>query len=312
MRFKSIVALVAAIAIWGSTFIVVRLLVLESTVPMTITAIRFVLAYLLLLPFVRKQGYAFRMTFQPRFILFGLLGVVLPFGLDNIALIFTSAGSASLIYATFPAIVTLFSVLFLKEKVDRWKMAGILLAITGAGVIAGEGIGVFNPSILLGDALVMGSSISWAFFTVFSIKANEKYSPLVITQASFGSALLFLIPISGIEIVWLGVPHFSGLGILAILYLGLGASALAFFLWNYALVNVEASVAGVFSNLQPVVALFFAVLGGERLLPIQAIGGAVSLLGVWLCERGKKVFGFRKSAPAAAAEEITEAVDPES
>lgn len=288
MRFKRLTALVAAIAIWGSTFIVVRLLVLESTVPMTITALRFLLAYLLLMPFVRKQGYNHRMMFKPRFILFGMLGVVLPFGLDNIALMYTSAGSASLIYAAFPAVVMLFSSIFLKEKISARKIAGILLAIVGVVVISWEGLGVLNATILLGDSLVMGSVFSWAAFTILSRKTNDQYSPLVITQASFGGALLFLVPVSLGEMAWLGVPHFSWLGILAILYLGLGASALAFFLWNYALVEVEASVAGVFSNLQPVFGLLFAVLGGESLLPLQALGGGLSLAGVWLCESGKK------------------------
>jgi drug/metabolite transporter (DMT)-like permease len=288
IHLKSMAALVASIAIWGSTFIVVRLLVLESSAPMTITALRFLLAYIFLLPFVRKQGYTPRLSLRPRFILFGLLGVVLPFGFDNIALMFTSAGSASLIYAAFPAVVTLFSVIFLKEKVHGRKLAGILLAIVGVMIISWEGIRDVQGNALLGDALVMGSVVSWASFTILSRKANPHYSPLVITQASFGSSLLLLIPISLAEMLWLGVPRFSGLGILAVIYLGLGASALAFFLWNYALVHIETSVAGVFSNLQPIFGLAFAVFGGEALLLNQAVGGAVAILGVMLCEIGQK------------------------
>ena len=80
-----------------------------------------------------------------------------------------------------------------------------------------------------------------------------------------------------------GWGHVGPLTLLAVVYLALFCSVLAFFLWNYGISKLEASKAAVFTNLVPV----FTVLGatfflGEKIVPEQVIGGALVICGVSL------------------------------
>ncbi|MDQ0340470.1 drug/metabolite transporter (DMT)-like permease [Caldalkalibacillus uzonensis] len=81
----------------------------------------------------------------------------------------------------------------------------------------------------------------------------------------------------------------SGLSWIIIFYLGLGATALTLFLWNYALRILDASVASLYTSLIPVFGLLFAVLLGESTSWIQLTGGFLAIVGVcigdWLTDR---------------------------
>ena len=106
------------------------------------------------------------------------------------------------------------------------------------------------------------------------------YPPLVATTASFGAGTLILFPIGAAEFWLRGTPHITVAGLLAVLYLGLGASALAFYLWNRGLHFLPASIAAPFANLIPVVGLLLAILVGETVTAHQGAGGALVVLGV--------------------------------
>jgi drug/metabolite transporter (DMT)-like permease len=107
---------------------------------------------------------------------------------------------------------------------------------------------------------------------------------VVATAASFAAGLLFLVPLMASEIWFTGSPGLSLKGWLVLIYLGVGASALTLFLWNYALRFVEASAAALYVNLIPVVGLGFALLIGESARTVQLAGGALAVLGVLLGE----------------------------
>jgi drug/metabolite transporter (DMT)-like permease len=114
------------------------------------------------------------------------------------------------------------------------------------------------------------------------------YPALVMTAASTGAGLLFLLPFAVWEAVSSGLPHFSTTGVIAILYLGLAASALTMYLWNYALHYLSASVASTYINLIPIIGVASAYLLGEKPPLLQLVGGALALLGVWISSRTTK------------------------
>ena len=82
-------------------------------------------------------------------------------------------------------------------------------------------------------------------------------------------------------------PVFTESSIAGILFLGAGANAAAFALWNVSLRYVDASTAGSYINLVPVIGVLLALMLGETMTPLQWFGGAVVMAGVWLTDRNR-------------------------
>jgi drug/metabolite transporter (DMT)-like permease len=287
-------ALILTTVIWGSTFIVTKLL-LEQVAPLQLTLLRFVIAFVVLAPLATRQGFHFKDIFKPIFLLFGLTGTTLYFAFQNLGMNYTSVTSTSLILAIVPVLTSIFAVIFLKEKLTRQLIASIGLVTVGMVLVAlssGQEEQGSNP--LLGNLLIFASGLAWAVYTIQGRKMSGDYPALVMTAASTGAGVLFLLPFAGWEAAVVGLPHFNAAGVAEIVYLGLAASALTMFLWNYALHYLPASIAITFVNLTPVIGVASGYILGENPPLLKLAGGALAIAGVFFSSRGAK--------PAAAEE----------
>lgn len=283
-RRLSTLALILTVTIWASTFVVTKW-VLDEAGPFTVTALRFLIGFAALLLPAWRQGFRFHQVLQPAMIRYGMTGIVLFFGLQNLGLLFTSAGNAALISAALPGAAAVISYYLLGEKISRLRLAGIALSVAGVLLVSGARPESAGPLTLLGNGLILGSMLAWAVYAVQGKKLPATTPALVATTASMGAGLLVLIPAAGVELALQGLPALSPAGLLSLLYLGCGASALTLFLWNYAIRHVDASAASLYPNLIPLAGLLFAWAGGEPVTPVQVLGGALAMAGVWLSER---------------------------
>ena len=274
-------ALLLAMAIWGATYVITKA-VLDDFGAMTVLAARFAIGFAGLYFLARPQGYRLRMSLDPRFIRFGVVGIVLHNGLETVGLTLTSAGSAALIIAAAPAVTVLFSMVFLKERVTRLQTFGLALSIAGVVMVSGTAVGDLGIASAVGTLLVFGGVVAWAVYTVQGKRMADGYRPLVSTAAGAGSALLFLVPLSMGEMAVTGLPDPTIGSVAGILYLGLLASAAAYLLWNHALTQVDAAFAAPFVNLVPIIGIALALILGETITPMQLAGGGIVGLGVWL------------------------------
>jgi drug/metabolite transporter (DMT)-like permease len=251
--------------------------------------VRFAIAYLLLLPFAIRQGYRLRHSLEPRVFWYGFTGIVLFFGFQNIGLLFTSAVSTVLVQSIVPATTALFACAFLGERLSPRRIAGIALALAGSVLVALTTRSTHagsNP--LLGNLLVFGSVLAWGVYTTQGKRLGGQIKPVALTVASFGSALLVLLPLAAGEIALQGWPRLTLPSLAAVLYLGIVVSGLTMWLWNVAISLVEASVAGLYINLMGVVGVAIALLAGETISPGQVLGGAIVLAGVLLSGRPRR------------------------
>jgi drug/metabolite transporter (DMT)-like permease len=296
-RYRGILALLCATLIWGSTFVVTQS-VLGEAGPFTVTVLRFLIGFVVLSPFAYRQGFRAKLTVKPTFLAFGLTGVALYFGLQNLGLVFTSAGNAALIQAGIPAATAIISFLFLKEHIPFRRILGIGLSVTGVILVSSS-----SPSggqhALWGNLLVVGSVLAYGTYTVQGkALGTQAYPATVTTTAGFMSGLFFLIPVAVVEIGISGFPKLNWIGWLVLIYLGVFASALTLFLWNYALQFIEASVAALYVNLIPVVGLFFAWVAGEPTGAIQLIGGAIVVAGVLIGDIAIRRYVSKPQSPS--------------
>ena len=127
------------------------------------------------------------------------------------------------------------------------------------------------------------------------MRTGDRYPATVATAASFAAGLIFLSPFLVGELLLVGAPELSRRGWLILLYLGDGASALTLFLWNFALMYVEATAAAIYINLIPVIGLLFALALGESVSTVQLMGGTLAIAGVLLSESARRRNARNKS-----------------
>ncbi len=284
-RSIAIASIVVLMIVWGSTFVVTKAAAREIA-PSTLALLRFLIAALVLVPFALKRG-GLKSLPQPlpwasliMMALTGIAGFTIAF---NYALVEASASQGALIYAFLPAAVALAAAMFLKESISKRRIAGIVLSICGVAlvVIAGES-DIDSPRPVLGALWMLGAVLCWAAYTVFA--KNLADTDYVVTAAAItviGTAIL--VPLAAgelLQVPWQRVSLSTWLGLL---FLGVIASALAYVIYGYALRELDASLVGVFINLDPIVGVLTAVIFlGETLHGGQIAGGLIALAGMWL------------------------------
>src|SRR5262249_7581785 len=130
-------------------------------------------------------------------------------------------------------------------------------------------------------------AVLWGVYTSMA-KRVANFDPLQVTAGILGTGALLLLPLAAFEVASAGMPHVNLQGWLGMAYLGAGASGIAFMLYSSALKYVDASEAGVYTNLIPIVGVALGIMLGDPLSLRAIIGGGVVLVGVWLTSRQPK------------------------
>lgn len=273
------------ILIWGTTFISTKIL-LVAFQPVEILFFRFTLGFLalwLLYPHrLRGTGRKQELTFAVA----GMCGVCLYYLLENIALVYTMASNVGVIVSVSPFFTAVLSWLILKEeKPEVSFFAGFVLALAGIFLISFHGSGwSLNP---VGDLLALLAAFVWACYSILTKKISEYgYRTIPVTRRTFAYGIFFMLPVlilSGFspKLAELSVPIYLG----NLLFLGLGASALCFVAWNFALRALGAAKASAYIYMVPVitVAASASVLH-EPVSPSTIAGTLLTLAGLFLSE----------------------------
>jgi drug/metabolite transporter (DMT)-like permease len=287
-HLSSILMLVITMVIWGSTFVVTKS-VNEQVQPFTLAFIRVAIGALVLLAgaFVRQaRGGAHSRWFElpwGTMIAMALLGVVAYYAVFNYSLVYTSAAQGALVQSCIPAMTALVAVVWLREHASSLRWTGIALSMVGIAIVF-SGSGAEAGGSMLGNLLMFISAVLWGIYTSMA-KRVANLDPLQVTGGILGAGALMLVPLAAFEVAAAGVPHVNARGWLGLTYLGAGASGIAWMLYSAALKHVDASEAGVYTNLIPIVGVVTGVLLGEPLSARAIVGGVVVLVGVWLTSR---------------------------
>lgn len=286
-RLFAVLSLLLVMLIWGSTFVVTKSAIGEIP-PFLLATLRYVVACAILVPVAARTagwGRVFRGGTLGTLAVMGFAGVTVFYVGFNLALVYTTASAVALIQGATPAITALLAVPLLGERPRRTGLLGIAVSMLGVALIVLVGSGGNAPNPLQGDALTLLAVVSWSLYTILA-KRFDQVSPLVVTTAISLFGLVFLVPFAAYDLAVRPPAAVSLASGLAVLYLGACASALAYLFWNRALLVFKASQVANFINLVPLVGVASAaVFLGEPLLPLQLVGGALVLLGVWLSAR---------------------------
>lgn len=288
-RLYHILAILTA-AIWGTTFISSKLLLQEGLSPAAIMVLRFAVAYLLMLPFVRREEWFCRsMRDELKMIALGVTGGSAYFLLENTALLYTQASNVAIIIAATPLLTMLTVHLLNKGKgASKRLYAYSLLSLAGVALV------VFNGNFILklnpmGDLLTFGAVVTWVVYSIIIARLQDSYSSMMITRKIFIYGIVTLLPYFLIEpwgVTWemLSRPMVWG----NIAYLGILASLVCYAAWNVVLKRLGAVDATNYLYINPIVAMLTAwAVFDERITPLAIVGTALILVGVYLAERKK-------------------------
>jgi drug/metabolite transporter (DMT)-like permease len=213
-----------------------------------------------------------------------LIGVVLYYAVFNYSLVYTSAAQGALVQSCIPAMTALVAVVWLREQASALRWSGIVLSMVGVLIVFSGSAAQTGGASLLGNALMFMSSVLWGVYTSMA-KRVAAFDAIQVTAGIIGAGALMLLPLAGFEIAADGMPNVDVQGWLGMAYLGAGASGLAYMMYSAALKHMDASEAGVYTNLIPIVGVITGVLLGEPLSLRAIAGGVVVLIGVWMTSR---------------------------
>ena len=268
-------ALLALYVIWGSTYLGIRF-ALESYPPFLLAGVRFLCAGVALYGFLRWRGIAPPTPLQWRNAAFtGLLLLGFGNGLVCFAEERVSSGIAAVAVASMPLFAALFSGMY-GEWPNRRESVG--LAIGFAGVIV-LNLGSSLSGSRLGAAALLVAAMCWAFGSAWSRRRVMPPGPMnTAAQMLCASVALLVVGFAGGEHF---PAHPTVRATVAIAYLAVFGSIIAFSAYLYVLKHARPALATSYAYVNPPVAVLFGVLlAGEHVGPYDLVGMAIILFGV--------------------------------
>ena len=279
-------AAVFTVVVWGVTFVCTKVL-LRDFQAVEILFLRFAMAFCALylvapgrLPHMTPRRHAVTAAA-------GLTGTCLYYLLENIALDHTMASNVAVILTAAPLFTGLVGRFVFRsgDRLGLFFYLGFLVAMTGICLIS------FNGSALeldlRGDLLALLAAFVWACYALLSRKISALGHPTVLTtRRTFFYGLAFMLPalmVSGVRLELTRLTAPVNLGNL--LFLGLGASALCFVTWNFAVKALGAVKTSVYIYLVPVITVAASVLIlREPFTWMTGAGTVLTLIGLLLSE----------------------------
>jgi drug/metabolite transporter (DMT)-like permease len=276
--------LVVMSLMWGMNFVVMKYGT-DVLDPLAYNGVRVTMGAIVMLALLRARRVPLLAWRERRaLMLLGLLGTGLYQLFFITGLAQTRAGTASLVIACSPAMIAIVGRVMGFEKVSRRATLGIIISLAGIAfvILSSADSNEGHPSVV-GDLLVMGAVVCWAFYAHLVRPFAQRIDGIeVATWALVGGTLPILaagIP-AILRVDWTTVAPLTWA---AMLYSGVGSMGIAYLFWYRGARVIGPTRTAVFANLQPLVALAASwPMLGERPTLIQGVGAGAVLGGLLL------------------------------
>ena len=283
--------LLCATLFWAGNFMVGKIAFLENIPPMSLVFFRWLLVWIILLPFTYKEiikNKVIILNNLPLLFFLALTSVGLFNTFTYLALIHTQVINASLFNTAIPAMIIFLCFLFKIEKTNRYQILGLILSVFGILSI----ITKLDLNILLslnfnkGDLIMIGGVITWGLYSSFL--KNKKFTlpllTLVHVLCTFG--LLFILPQFLYELSQGLTVEFNGNLVYTLIYLALFPSIGSYYCWAGAVAIIGANRAGIFLSLIPFFSTIMAIIFfNEQFHFFHLIGSILIILGLFLSNK---------------------------
>lgn len=281
----AVFALVIANIIWGAAPPIFKW-ALQDIGPFSLAFLRFAIATLLILPFAYKKLRIGKSDIAEVFLL-GFLGITINISFFFLGLKFAPSINASIIGSAGPIFLILFSFLLLKEHPKLKLIVGSLIGLVGVIVIMTKPLFSSEPNLdLLGNFFYFIAMLGSLGHAILGRQLVKKYDPIGITFWSFFLGTLCFIPLFVNENLHQSfLSHITLPVVVGVIFGSVICSALAYFLFFWALKYMHAADTGVFLYLDPIITVIIAApLLGENPDVFYYVGSLFVFLGIYIAE----------------------------
>jgi len=275
--------LILTAVVGGLNPAIVKYIVAEFS-PFGALTMRFVLAFLVLLPLAYKNKYLVIKKLDKNMVLANLLfaGNTIIFAL---AISYTSVIASQFVYLITPLLVAVLGYFLIKEEINKFQLIGLILSLIGTTALIFNSL--FNPDLLsngtfIGNIGMVAAILFWSFYIVMSRKISKKYSPLQITFNNFAITALIAVVIAPFIIsADKIVNNLNLLSAAAMLWSVFVASIIFFYLYQWVIKKTSAFSASLISYLSvAVTTIAGSVFFGEHFTTNMILGILLIITGV--------------------------------
>lgn len=297
MRLANLVVLVLLGAIWGASFLFIKL-GLESFPPATLVALRLAGGALVLVLAMLAQGHRFPAARRAwgDMLLVGVVGMVVPFVLISWGEQHISSGLAAILVATTPLFTLLLAFVWTRdEHLGLLRSLGVLLGFVGVALaVQVQQLSLFSSSAY-GLLAVLGAALCYGFAAIYGRRAFHGLPPIVPAAGTMSGGLLCIVPVAllvdGLPAAW---PTGSALvGVLGLAFL---STACAYILYYWILGRIGSSRTTMVTYLVPIFALVFGWLWLDEHITVYTIAGLLLVLAGIMIANG--ALSWRRQAAA--------------
>ena len=284
--------LITANVLWACSYVAAKFALRDISVDVML-ALRMTISALVLLPLLIAMRKQLNLTRRdiPQLVVLAVVGFVINKLLEYGGLSLTTASDVALLITSESIYTAALSWLLLHERFKPLTGVALLLGLLGVYLIVERS---FLPNIptgggalrIIGDLMVVFALIFEALYTVRGKAMLTKHPPLLITSASIVGSVIFWIPLAGGEILLHGWHPLDLAAWLAIGWMALMSTVIAYLAWFKGLARVDGSAAASTLFIQPLLGTLLAiVLLHDQLLPTTVIGGILIVISVYLISR---------------------------
>ncbi|MHB1005672.1 MAG: DMT family transporter [Chloroflexota bacterium] len=283
---------------WGGSFVAARMVLSPADPrgahlsPTLLATVRFALASTIFLPLLlreRRPGRPLRVSDLPLFLFLGQLSISIYFWLQYTGVQLTNSGlSAVLVVGLIPLATLLVSGIALREPIGRQRALALALGALGVVVVVSQkDLGLaLESGFLFGALCLIANAACFAVYSTLVRGIRARYSSLTTTAGMTLSGTLGLVLLSATSEDWRTLGGLSVPQWLAIVFLAVVCSVIAYYFYNFALARMEASKTAVWLYLEPPVAMVLgAVLLGETVASQTVVGGLIIMGSLYLTQR---------------------------
>ncbi|MGM0378625.1 MAG: DMT family transporter [Bacillota bacterium] len=277
---KGYIAIFIAVIAWGLSFLNSKI-ALKALQPMTLCFLRFSIALIILstIAIITKRDLKIKRKDLKYFILAGGVGITVYFYFENNGVKYIRPSAASLILAGLPIATMIGESIRKHKKMTKRMIISGIISLIGVAIIISKDLSLnsmFKSSALKGYIMMFFAIISWVIYSLSTEQLFDKYNQFKIVYYQFVFGTAFAFPFIFVENNHLDLVNQET--IINVFMLGIFASTIGFFSYNYAMKKLGISKSSLFINFIPLVTLIFSYFYYGELLHFRQIFGGLLII----------------------------------